>query len=78
MEVIRIPTKCGQTDSKGTFCRWGGKGKKYYYTPGDKASMARARKKADKQGRAIQVNKSIEDILLSLRNIQDGLNASKE
>jgi len=49
----KIPTRCGQTDSNGTFCRWGDKGKKYYYTPGDKASMARARAKAEKQGRAI-------------------------
>lgn len=50
--MIIIPTRCGLTDSKGTFCRWGGQGKKYYYTPGDKASMERARKKANAQGAA--------------------------
>jgi hypothetical protein len=47
-----MPGRCGQKDSKGTFCRWGGHGKKYYYTPGNKQSMARARKKAEAQGRA--------------------------
>ena len=47
-----MPTRCGQNDSKGYFCRWGSSGKKYYYTKGDKASMARARKKADAQGAA--------------------------
>ena len=47
-----MPTKCGQKDSKGYFCRWGSKGKKYYYNPNDKASRERARKKADKQGAA--------------------------
>jgi len=47
-----MPTRCGLKDSKGYFCRWGSHGKKYYYKKGDKASMERARKKADKQGAA--------------------------
>jgi len=47
-----MPTHCGQKDSKGYFCRWGSSGKKYYYKKGDKQSMARARAKADAQGRA--------------------------
>lgn len=47
-----MPTKCGQKDSKGYFCRWGSQGKKYYYKKGDKASMEQARKKADAQGAA--------------------------
>jgi len=40
------------TDSKGSFFRWGGHGKKYYYTKGNKASMAAAKAKAAAQGRA--------------------------
>lgn len=47
-----MPTKCGKKDSKGTYCQWGSKGAHYYYTPGNKESMAKARKKADKQGAA--------------------------
>ena len=41
-----MPTKCGKKDSKGTYCQWGSHGAHYYYTPGDKASMEKARKKA--------------------------------
>jgi len=47
-----MPTKCGKKDSKGTYCQWGSHGAHYYYTPGDKASMEKARKKADAQGAA--------------------------
>lgn len=47
-----MPTTCGHTDSKGTYCQWGGHGAHYYYTPGDKESMDRARAKADAQGAA--------------------------
>jgi len=47
-----MPTTCGHRDSKGSYCRWGGHGKKYYYSPGDEASKERARKQADKQGAA--------------------------
>lgn len=50
--MINIPTRCGLQDSNGTFCRWGESGKKYYYTPGNRASMERARSKANAQGRA--------------------------
>jgi len=59
--VINIPTTCGHKDSKGYFCRWGKSGAKYYYDPNDKASRERAKKKADKQGAAIQANKSEEN-----------------
>lgn len=45
-----MPVKCGKTDSKGTYCQWGDSGKKYYYTPGDKSSREKARKKAAAQG----------------------------
>jgi len=71
-----MPTKCGQKDSKGTFCRWGSSGKKYYYTPGDKASMERARKKANKQGAAAHASGyegSEDNIKNSLSNIMSGL-----
>jgi len=47
-----MPTKCGKRDSKGVYCQWGNHGAHYYYTPGDKESMERARKKADAQGAA--------------------------
>ena len=46
-----MPTDTGK-DIKGSFYRWGNHGKKYYYTPGNKASMAAAKKKANAQGRA--------------------------
>ena len=47
-----MPVHCGDKDSKGYYCQWGNHGKKYYYTKGNKESMARARKKAEKQGQA--------------------------
>ena len=46
-----MPVKSG-TDNKGSFFRWGGHGKRYYYTKGNKTSMAVAKAKAEKQGRA--------------------------
>ena len=46
-----MPTKAGK-DKKGCFMRWGSSGKKYYYRCGDKAARERAKKKADRQGRA--------------------------
>ena len=49
--MIRIPTKCGKKDKSGYYCQWGNQ-KKYYYKKGDKASMARARAKANSQGAA--------------------------
>ena len=50
-----MPTETGK-DSKGCFARWGKKGKKYFYRCGDKASRERAKRKADKQGRAIKAS----------------------
>lgn len=38
-------------DSTGCFYQWGSK-KRYYYTPGDKASRDKAKVKAALQGRA--------------------------
>lgn len=49
-EIIGKPTRCSK-DSKGCYCQWGSKSK-YYYKCGDKAARARARAKADRQGRA--------------------------
>ena len=37
--------------------RWGESGKCYTYTPGDKASLDRARNRALEQGRAIESSK---------------------
>jgi len=79
-----MPTKCGLHDSKGYFCRWGGHGKKYYYTKGDKDSMERARKKADAQGQAAHasgyqgakldtINNSIDNMLKQIDNLRKNL-----
>ncbi len=46
-----MPVRGGK-DAKGYYYQWGTSGKKYYYTPNDKTSRARARKKAGKQGQA--------------------------
>lgn len=43
-------------DTKGSFYQWGGKGKKYYYTSGNKSSRDRAKKMAGKQGAAAYAN----------------------
>ena len=45
-----MPTSC-KKDTKGCYCQWGSQ-KKYYYKCGDSSARARARAKADKQGRA--------------------------
>lgn len=39
-------------DSIGCYFRWGGRGKRYYYTPNDKESRNNAKNKAIKQMRA--------------------------
>ena len=39
-------------DSKGSYYRWGSKGKKYHYEEGNEDSRKRAKKLADKQGAA--------------------------
>jgi hypothetical protein len=36
-------------DSKGSFYQWGGEGKKYHYTSGNKSSRDAAKKKAERQ-----------------------------
>lgn len=51
-----MPVVVGR-DSKGAFYRWGIRGKKYYYDPNDNISRAKAKKKAQKQGIAITINK---------------------
>lgn len=83
-EILIMPTKCGQKDSKGYFCRWGSSGKKYYYNPNDKSSRERARKKADKQGAAAHAsgytgsNNEIEDIYCILSAMKDTLKQLKK
>lgn len=46
-----MPTHTGK-DSKGCYAQWGGHGKKYYYTCGNKAARNRAIRKANAQGQA--------------------------
>ena len=50
-----MPVESGSTTKNGKpvgYYRWGKKGKKYYYTPGNKRSRDAARARAAKQGRA--------------------------
>lgn len=47
-----MPTQRGK-DSKGCFYKWGKSGKKYYYKVGSATSRENAKKKANKQARAI-------------------------
>ena len=47
-----MPAKPGK-DKKGCFYQWGSQAK-YYYKCGDKKARARAKAKAEKQGRAIR------------------------
>ena len=51
-----MPVERGR-DSKGPYYRWGDEGKKYHYTPGDEDSREKAKRRAAKQGRAIEANK---------------------
>jgi len=48
-----MPTHRG-SDSGGPYYQWGASGKRYHYQVGNKASAARAKAKADKQGRAVK------------------------
>lgn len=69
-----MPTTCGHQDSKGTYCKWGESGAHYYYTPGDKESMERARKKADAQGAAVHStgwHEKSEELPEQLENLSD-------
>lgn len=49
-----MPVERGE-DSKGPYYQWGDQ-KKYHYTPGDKESREKAKKKAEKQGRAARAS----------------------
>ena len=51
-----MPTRTGK-DSKGCFARWGTTGKKYYYKCGNTQARNRAKAKANRQGRAINVRR---------------------
>lgn len=50
-----MPVRRGE-DSKGPYYQWGESGKKYRYTAGDKSSRERAKRKAERQGRAIRAS----------------------
>lgn len=50
-----MPVHRGE-DKQGPFYQWGGRGKKYLYTAGDKASRQAAKQKAEKQGRAARAS----------------------
>ena len=52
-----MPTMRGK-DTKGCYYKYGDTGKKYYYTCGNKISRETAKKKAAKQGRAIEYKKA--------------------
>ena len=43
-------------DSKGPYYQWGESGKKYRYEAGEKSSRERAKKQAEKQGRAARAS----------------------
>lgn len=70
-----MPTTCGHHDSSGYYCIWGSHGKHYYYKKGDKASMERARKKAEKQGSAAHASGYVgsEDIWSRINKLADDL-----
>ena len=63
--MIEIPVQPCKDKGKPGY-KWGKSGKCYVYTSGDEASRKRARAKAVKQGKAIQVNKCL-DILSSIQ-----------
>ena len=72
---------CGHKDKDGYYCIWGTHGAHYHYTKGDKESMARARAKAGRQGRAIQVNKKISNQCFDselLKSIQSSLDKASD
>lgn len=52
-----MPVERGYTTEDGKkvgYYRWGKSGKKYTYTPGNEEARKKARKKAERQGRAIK------------------------
>lgn len=51
-----MPTVRG-IDRKGSFMKWGSKGKKYYYKKGSIKSLERAKGRANLQGRAINASR---------------------
>lgn len=69
-----MPVTCGHRDKKGAYCIWGKQGAHYYYTPGDKASKERARKKAAKQGAAARASgykgKAVDGTIVKASGIQ--------
>ncbi|HEY7468343.1 MAG TPA: hypothetical protein VIC07_02270 [Acidimicrobiia bacterium] len=50
-----MPVRRGK-DSNGPYFQWGDRGKKYYYTAGDKSSRSNAKVKATRQGRAARAS----------------------
>jgi hypothetical protein len=46
-----------KTDKKGSFYQFGDTGKRYYYKTKDDKSRNSAKKRAMKQGQAIEINK---------------------
>lgn len=51
-----MPVQRTQANGKPGY-RWGTEGKVYTYTPGNKDSRERAKRKAEAQGRAIEANR---------------------
>lgn len=52
-----MPVQKGN-DSNGSYFRWGEHGKKYYFDSNSNRSKQLARKKAEKQGRAIKASQA--------------------
>jgi len=67
-----MPVKNCKKDGKNGY-KWGDSGYCYTYTTGNESSRKRAKDKAIRQGRAIQVNKSLEDLLTELQELKERL-----
>jgi len=50
-----MPVHAGR-DNVGAFYQWGSSGKKYHYKTSDPAGRARAKKRAEAQGKAAYAN----------------------
>jgi hypothetical protein len=53
MQEENMPVHRTKKNGKPAF-QWGAEGKKYPYTPGDKKSREEAKRKAQRQGRAVR------------------------
>ena len=57
--MIKMPVRLYYTTKNGKkvgYYKWGNSGKKYFFTPGNKASRKKAREKAREQEKAIHAS----------------------